>query len=61
VGSAPVIGTARSERVAACRDAALREPDLAREEWHPLWGVARGVPPPLNEQRNLEQAHPRVR
>lgn len=40
---APVIGTARPERIRACRDAALREPDLTHEEWYRLWTTARGV------------------
>ncbi|SFY49781.1 aldo/keto reductase [Streptomyces sp. F-1] len=45
-GIAPVIGTARPERIAACRDAALREPDLTHEEWYELWVAARGAPLP---------------
>ncbi|MFD4246246.1 aldo/keto reductase family oxidoreductase [Streptomyces sp. NPDC058525] len=45
-GIAPVIGTARPERIRACRDAALREPDLTHEEWYELWVTARGVPLP---------------
>ncbi|WP_405427309.1 aldo/keto reductase family oxidoreductase [Streptomyces erythrochromogenes] len=43
---APVIGTARPDRIRACRDAALREPDLTHEEWYELWVTARGVPLP---------------
>ncbi|GAA2636199.1 aldo/keto reductase [Streptomyces spororaveus] len=43
---APVIGSARPERIRACRDAALREPDLTHEEWYELWIAARGVPLP---------------
>ncbi|MFI1279544.1 aldo/keto reductase family oxidoreductase [Streptomyces sp. NPDC020858] len=43
---APVIGTARPDRIRACRDAALREPDLTHEEWYELWITARGVPLP---------------
>ncbi|MEU4727638.1 aldo/keto reductase [Streptomyces sp. NPDC023588] len=43
---APVIGTARPDRIRACRDAALREPDLTHEEWYQLWITARGVPLP---------------
>lgn len=39
---APVIGTARPERILACRDAAQREPDLTHEEWYELWIAARG-------------------
>ncbi|MEU9104413.1 aldo/keto reductase [Streptomyces xanthophaeus] len=45
-GIAPVIGTARPDRIRACRDAALREPDLTHEEWYELWITARGVPLP---------------
>lgn len=45
-GIAPVIGTARPERIRACRDAAVREPDLTHEEWYELWVTARGVPLP---------------
>ncbi|MGW7057409.1 aldo/keto reductase [Streptomyces sp. NPDC054904] len=45
-GIAPVVGSARPERVRACRDAALREPDLTNEEWYGLWTTARGVPLP---------------
>ncbi|MFF3017704.1 aldo/keto reductase family oxidoreductase [Streptomyces sp. NPDC057939] len=43
---APVVGSARPERIRACRDAALREPDLTHEEWYELWTTARGVPLP---------------
>lgn len=43
---APVIGTARPERIRACRDAATREPDLTHEEWYELWTTARGAPLP---------------
>ncbi|MGW5851770.1 aldo/keto reductase [Streptomyces sp. NPDC055254] len=43
---APVIGTARPDRIRACRDAAEREPDLTHEEWYELWIAARGVPLP---------------
>ncbi|MEW2140088.1 aldo/keto reductase [Streptomyces sp. NPDC005409] len=43
---APVIGTARPDRIRACRDAALRAPDLTHEEWYQLWITARGVPLP---------------
>ncbi|MET9689713.1 aldo/keto reductase [Streptomyces sp. NPDC006514] len=43
---APVIGSARPERIRACRDAALREPELTHEEWYELWITARGVPLP---------------
>ncbi|ATZ28786.1 Oxidoreductase YdhF [Streptomyces lavendulae subsp. lavendulae] len=45
-GIAPVIGTARPDRIRACRDAALRAPDLTHEEWYALWTAARGVPLP---------------
>lgn len=45
-GIAPVIGTARPDRIRACRDAAVREPDLTHEEWYELWVTARGVPLP---------------
>jgi predicted oxidoreductase len=45
-GIAPVVGTTRPERIAACQDAALREPDLTHEEWYALWVAARGVPLP---------------
>ncbi|MFK4227832.1 aldo/keto reductase family oxidoreductase [Streptomyces sp. NPDC019890] len=40
---APVIGSARPERILACRDAARREPDLTHEEWYELWITARGT------------------
>ncbi|WP_281942246.1 aldo/keto reductase [Micromonospora sp. AKA38] len=40
---APVIGTARPDRIRACRDAARRDPGLTREEWYDLWIVARGA------------------
>ncbi|KOU21102.1 aldo/keto reductase [Streptomyces sp. WM6368] len=43
---APVIGSARPERIRACRDAVLREPELTHEEWYELWITARGVPLP---------------
>ncbi|MFD4144305.1 aldo/keto reductase family oxidoreductase [Streptomyces sp. NPDC058572] len=43
---APVIGSARPERIRACRDAALREVDLTHEEWYALWLTARGAPLP---------------
>ncbi|MGH4028823.1 aldo/keto reductase [Actinomycetota bacterium Odt1-20B] len=39
---APVIGSSRPERILACRDAAVREPDLGHEEWYELWIAARG-------------------
>lgn len=45
-GIAPVIGTARPDRIRACRDASLRAPDLTHEEWYALWTAARGVPLP---------------
>ncbi|WP_263169161.1 aldo/keto reductase family oxidoreductase [Streptomyces sp. SCSIO ZS0520] len=40
---APVIGTARPSRIHACRDAALRPPELTHEEWYVLWVTARGA------------------
>ncbi|MFD5513184.1 aldo/keto reductase family oxidoreductase [Streptomyces sp. NPDC127051] len=43
---APVVGSGRPERIRACRDAALREPDLTHEEWYDLWLTARGAPLP---------------
>ncbi|WP_240805196.1 aldo/keto reductase [Streptomyces sp. A1547] len=43
---APVVGSGRPERIRACRDAALREPDLTHEEWYELWIAARGAPLP---------------
>ncbi|MEU4799376.1 aldo/keto reductase [Streptomyces sp. NPDC023327] len=43
---APVIGTSRPERLRACRDAVIREPDLTHEEWYALWVTARGGPLP---------------
>ena len=45
-GIVPVIGTSRPERIRACRDAAVREPDLGHEEWYELWIAARGAPLP---------------
>lgn len=39
---APILGTGRPERIRACRDAALRAPDLSHEEWYSLWLTARG-------------------
>ncbi|WP_406306879.1 aldo/keto reductase [Streptomyces sp. NBC_00885] len=42
----PVVGSARPDRIRACRDAAQREPDLSREEWYELWLTARGAPLP---------------
>ncbi|MFD7812208.1 aldo/keto reductase family oxidoreductase [Streptomyces sp. NPDC059785] len=41
-GIAPVIGTARPDRIAACRDAVHRSPGLGHEEWYGLWTAARG-------------------
>ncbi|WP_281289084.1 aldo/keto reductase [Streptomyces cadmiisoli] len=40
---APVIGSARPERIRACGDAARREPELTHEEWYGLWITARGA------------------
>ncbi|MEU3527339.1 aldo/keto reductase [Streptomyces sp. NPDC038707] len=45
-GIAPVVGTTRPERIAACADAARREPDLTHEEWYDLWTTARDAPLP---------------
>lgn len=45
-GIAPVIGSARPDRIRACRDAAVREPDLTHEEWYELWITARATPLP---------------
>ncbi len=45
-GIAPVIGTGRPERIAACSDAVHREPELTHEEWYELWTAARGAPLP---------------
>ncbi|MFJ7151562.1 aldo/keto reductase family oxidoreductase [Streptomyces sp. NPDC100445] len=45
-GIAPVVGTTRPGRIAACRDALRREPDLTHEEWYGLWVAARGTPLP---------------
>ncbi|MEV0194080.1 aldo/keto reductase [Kitasatospora purpeofusca] len=42
-GIAPVIGTARPDRITACRDAVRREPELTHEEWYELWTTARGT------------------
>ncbi|QMU80375.1 aldo/keto reductase [Streptacidiphilus sp. PB12-B1b] len=39
---APVVGSARPERIRACADAARREPELTHEEWYGLWIAARG-------------------
>ncbi|WP_245225245.1 aldo/keto reductase [Streptomyces smyrnaeus] len=43
---APVVGTTRPDRIHACRDAVLREPDLTHQEWYELWVAARGAPLP---------------
>ncbi|MFJ8076369.1 aldo/keto reductase family oxidoreductase [Streptomyces sp. NPDC096176] len=40
---APVVGSARPERIRACRDAAQGEPRLSHEEWYELWVTARGA------------------
>ncbi|WP_328875741.1 aldo/keto reductase [Streptomyces sp. NBC_00287] len=45
-GIVPVVGTSRPERIRACRDAAVRTPELAHEEWYELWIAARGAPLP---------------
>jgi predicted oxidoreductase len=39
----PVIGSARPERIRACRDAVVRDPRLTHEEWYDLWVTARGA------------------
>lgn len=39
---APVIGSTSPDRIRACRDAAVRDPDLTHEEWYRLWVAARG-------------------
>lgn len=39
---APVVGSARPERIRACRDAARTPPGLTHEEWYGLWITARG-------------------
>ena len=39
----PVIGSARPERIRACRDAVRRDPCLTHEEWYDLWITARGA------------------
>ncbi|PWI45110.1 aldo/keto reductase [Streptomyces sp. ICBB 8177] len=40
---APVVGSARPERIRACADAARTEPGLSHEEWYDLWVTARGA------------------
>ncbi|MEU4491881.1 aldo/keto reductase [Streptomyces sp. NPDC023998] len=40
---APVIGSARPERILACGDVARREPGLTHDEWYELWLTARGT------------------
>jgi predicted oxidoreductase len=40
---APVIGSAKPERIRACRDAVRQEPRLTHEEWYRLWIAARGA------------------
>ncbi|NUT33751.1 MAG: aldo/keto reductase [Hamadaea sp.] len=40
---APVVGTARPERIQACRDAVTRAPYLSHDEWYRLWVTARGA------------------
>lgn len=42
----PVIGSARPERIRACRDAVRGDPRLTHEEWYELWITARGAPLP---------------
>jgi len=39
----PVIGSARPERIRACRDAVRRDPYLTNDEWYDLWITARGA------------------
>ncbi|MFF8842202.1 aldo/keto reductase family oxidoreductase [Streptomyces sp. NPDC015127] len=43
---APVVGSARPDRIRACRDAVQRDPELSHEEWYELWLTARGAPLP---------------
>lgn len=43
---APVVGSLNPDRIRACRDAAVREPELGHEEWYALWLAARGEPLP---------------
>ncbi|MEV7419676.1 aldo/keto reductase [Streptomyces sp. NPDC089919] len=43
---APVIGTARPDRIRACADAVGRQPELSHDEWYDLWLTARGTPLP---------------
>lgn len=43
---APVVGSARPERILACRDAATEAPRLSHEEWYALWSTARAAPLP---------------
>lgn len=38
----PVIGTTNPDRIRACTDAVLRDPELTHEEWYRLWISARG-------------------
>ncbi|WP_262002806.1 aldo/keto reductase family oxidoreductase [Streptomyces sp. FIT100] len=45
-GIVPVIGSSGPERIRACGDAAMREPELSHEEWYDLWLAARGAPLP---------------
>jgi predicted oxidoreductase len=42
----PVIGSARPERIRACRDAVRGDPRLTHDEWYELWITARGTPLP---------------
>ncbi|MET3946584.1 putative oxidoreductase [Arthrobacter sp. UYCu512] len=41
-GIAPVIGTAKPERIRACADAAAVAAGMTRAEWYRLWVTARG-------------------
>ena len=41
-GIAPVIGTARPDRIRACADAAGVAAAMTRAEWYRLWVTARG-------------------
>jgi predicted oxidoreductase len=41
-GIAPVIGTARPDRIRACADAAAVAAAMTRAEWYRLWVTARG-------------------
>ncbi|MFF4934904.1 aldo/keto reductase family oxidoreductase [Streptomyces griseofuscus] len=40
---APLVGSARPDRIRSCADAVGREPELSHEEWYRLWITARGT------------------